>query len=60
LIFYAAAILVVANFALGVLVQSSIVDTKPFCWLHHAFFFAPAALASLAMILYATGCVSLL
>jgi hypothetical protein len=79
LIFYVAAILFLANFALGVLVQSGIVDTKPFRWLHHALFFAVfasaavavgvgfvqgapghAALASLAMILYATGFVSLL
>jgi hypothetical protein len=94
LIFYAAAILFLANFALGVLVQFGIVDTKPFRWLHHALFFAVgvgflqgapyrwallpvlalftilprgragtpghAALASVAMIFYATGFVSLL
>ncbi|MCA1688723.1 MAG: hypothetical protein LC714_09110 [Actinobacteria bacterium] len=102
MIFYAAAILFLANFALGVLVQFGIVDTKLFRWLHHALFFAVfasaaiavvvgfvqgapyrwallpvlalfaffprvragtpghAALASLAMILYATGFVSLL
>jgi hypothetical protein len=102
LIFYVAAALFLANFALGVLVQVGIVDTKPFRWLHHALFFAVfasaalavgvgfvqgapyrwallpvlglfallprvragtrghAALASLAMILYATGFISLL
>ncbi len=102
MIFYAAAILFLANFALGVMVQLGFVDTKPFRWLHHALFFvvfasaalaggvgflegAPyrwallpvlalfailpraragtpghAALAALAMILYATGFVSLL
>jgi hypothetical protein len=40
LIFYIAMVLFVANFALGVLVQFRIVDTKPFRWLHHALFFA--------------------
>jgi hypothetical protein len=102
LIFYAAVTLFVVNFALGVLVQFGVVDTKPFRWLHHALYFAVfasaalavgvgflqgapyrwallpvialfailpriwagtpghAALASLAMILYATGFVSLL
>jgi hypothetical protein len=40
LIFYAAAILFLLNFALGLLVQLHIVDTKPFRWLHHALFFA--------------------
>ncbi len=102
MIFYAAAALFVANFALGLLVQFGIVDTKPFRWLHHALFFAVfasaalavgvgflhgapyrwallpvlglfvllprvragtlghAALASIAMIFYATACVSLL
>ncbi len=102
MIFYTAALLFVANFALGMLVQFGFVDTKPFRWLHHALFFAVfasatfavgvgflqgapyrwallpvlalfvllprvragtpghAALAALAMILYATGFVSLL
>ncbi len=102
MIFYAAVTLFVVNFALGILVQFGVVDTKPFRWLHHALFFAVfasaalavcvgfvqgasyrwallpvlalfailprvragtpghAALASLAMILYATGFVSLL
>jgi hypothetical protein len=49
LIFYAAAALFVANFALGVLVQVGIVDTKPFRWLHHALFFAVFASAALAV-----------
>ena len=102
MIFYLAGILFLANFALGVLVQFGIVDTRPFRWLHHALFFAVfasaafavgvgflqgaayrwallpvlglfavlprvragtpghAALASAAMIFYATACVSLL
>jgi hypothetical protein len=102
LIFYAAALLFLANFALGLLVQFGVLDTEPFRWLHHALFFAVfaaavfavgvgflqgapyrwallpvlalfailprvragtpghAALASIAMILYATGFVSLL
>jgi hypothetical protein len=38
--FYLAAILFLANFALGLLVQFRLVDTKPFRWLHHALFFA--------------------
>ncbi len=38
-IFYAATILFLLNFALGLLVQLRIVDTKPFRWLHHALFF---------------------
>lgn len=29
-----------ANFALGLLVQFGVVNTKPFRWLHHALFFA--------------------
>ena len=49
LIFYAAAGLFLANFALGVLVQIGIVDTKPFRWLHHALFFAVYASAALAV-----------
>jgi hypothetical protein len=49
LIFYAAMALFLANFALGVLVQIGIVDTKPFRWLHHALFFAVFASAALAV-----------
>ena len=49
MIFYAATALFVANFALGVLVQFGIVDTKPFRWLHHALFFAVFAAAALAV-----------
>jgi hypothetical protein len=49
LIFYIAMVLFVANFALGVLVQLRIVDTKPFRWLHHALFFAVFASAALAI-----------
>jgi len=49
LIFYAAVALFLANFALGVLVQFGIVDTKPFRWLHHALFFAVFASAALAV-----------
>jgi len=48
LIFYVAMVLFLANFALGVLVQFRIVDTKPFRWLHHALFFAVFASAALA------------
>ena len=39
-VFCLAAILFLANFALGLLVQFRLVDTKPFRWLHHALFFA--------------------
>ena len=49
MIFYAAVVLFLANFALGVLVQFGIVDTKPFRWLHHALFFAVFASAALAV-----------
>jgi hypothetical protein len=49
LIFYVAATLFLANFALGVLVQLGVVDTKPFRWLHHALFFAVFASAALAV-----------
>jgi hypothetical protein len=49
LIFYIAMVLFVANFALGVLVQFRIVDTKPFRWLHHALFFAVFATAAVAV-----------
>ena len=48
MIFYAAVALFLTNFALGVLVQFGIVDTKPFHWLHHALFFAVFASAALA------------
>lgn len=48
-IFYSASILFGLNFALGVLVQLGIVDTKPFRWLHHALFFAVFASAALAV-----------
>jgi hypothetical protein len=50
-LFYAATVLFLLNFALGLLVQLRIVDTKPFRWLHHALFFAvfvSAAVAALA------------
>ncbi len=40
MIFNLAAMLFLANFALGLLVQFGVVDTKPFRWLHHALFFA--------------------
>lgn len=46
--FYAAMVLFLANFALGVMVQFHIVDTKPFRWLHHALYFAAFASAALA------------
>jgi hypothetical protein len=49
LIFYIAMVLFVTNFALGVLVQFRIVDTKPFRWLHHALFFAVFASAAVAV-----------
>ena len=49
MIFYLASILFAANFALGVLVQLGIVDTKPFRWLHHALFFAVFVSAALAV-----------
>ena len=49
MIFYIATVLFVANFALGLLVQFRIVDTKPFRWLHHALFFAVFASAALAV-----------
>ncbi|MGB3633446.1 MAG: hypothetical protein WA982_05360 [Rubrobacteraceae bacterium] len=49
MIFYAATILFLANFALGILVQFGIVDTKPFRWLHHALFFAVFASAVVAV-----------
>ena len=49
MIFYIAMVLFVANFALGVLVQFRIVDTKPFRWLHHALFFAVFASAAVSV-----------
>ena len=50
MIFYIVAmVLFLANFALGVLVQFGIVDTKPFRWLHHALFFAVFASAAVAV-----------
>jgi hypothetical protein len=49
MIFYAAAALFLANFALGVLVQFGLVDTKPFRWLHHALFFAVFASAAISV-----------
>lgn len=49
MIFYVAVALFVANFALGVLVQFGLVDTKPFRWLHHALFFAVFVSAALAV-----------
>ncbi len=49
LIFYVAMVFFLANFALGVLVQLRIVDTKPFRWLHHALFFAVFASAAVAV-----------
>lgn len=49
MIFYAAATLFLANFALGILVQFGVVDTKPFRWLHHVLFFAVFLSAALAV-----------
>ncbi len=40
----------VLNFALGILVQLRIVDSKPFRWLHHALFFAVFVSAGAAML----------
>ena len=48
MIFYAAMVLFLANFVLGILVQFRLVDTRPFRWLHHALFFAAFASAALA------------
>lgn len=50
MIFYASAALFLANFALGILVQFGVVDTKPFHWMHHALFFAVFASAALAVV----------
>ena len=49
LIFYVAMAFFLANFALGILVQFRVVDTKPFRWLHHALFFAAFASAAVAL-----------
>src|SRR5215212_6689995 len=48
LVFYAAAILFLSNFALGLLVQFGVADTKPFRWLHHALLFAVFVFAAAA------------
>lgn len=50
MIFYVAMVLFLANFALGVLVQLRIVDTKPFRWVHHALFFAVFVSAAAAVV----------
>lgn len=50
LIFYAAGVLFLANFLLGLLVQFGVVDTKPFRWLHHALFFAVFASTAAAVL----------
>ena len=50
LTFYTAAVLFLLNFALGLLVQRRLVDTKPFPWLHHALFFAVFVSAAAATI----------
>lgn len=50
MIFYAAATLFLVNFALGILVQFGVVDTKPFRWLHHALFFAVFVSAAIAVV----------
>ena len=49
-IFYLATLLFLANFALGVLVQLGLVNTKPFRWLHHALFFAVFVSAAAAVL----------
>lgn len=49
-IFYAASVLFLLNFALGLLVQFRFVDTKPFRWLHHALFFAVFVSAAAAVL----------
>jgi hypothetical protein len=48
-LFYAAAVLFLLNFALGLLVQFRVIDTKPFRWLHHALFFAVFTSAAVAV-----------
>lgn len=49
MVFSVATGLFVANFALGVLVQRGIVETRSFRWLHHVLFFAVFASAALAV-----------
>ncbi|CAN5912649.1 hypothetical protein BH23ACT11_BH23ACT11_05420 [soil metagenome] len=49
MIFYAAALIFLANFGLGILVQLRVVDTKPYRWLHHALFFAVIVSAVVAI-----------
>lgn len=49
MIFSAATGLFAATFILGLLVQSGIVDTTPFRWLHHALFFGVVVSAMLAV-----------
>ena len=56
MIFFAAIVLFVINFALGILVQLRIVDTEPFRWLHHALFFvAFVSAAAAALIGFLSG-----
>ena len=50
MIFYAATLLFLSNFALGMLVQFGFVNTKPFRWLHHALFFAVFVSAAAAVL----------
>jgi hypothetical protein len=63
-IFYVATVLFLLNFALGLLVQFRIVDTKPLRWLHHALFFAvfvfAAAAALVGLVVGAPYCWTLL
>ncbi len=49
--FFAATVLFILNFALGILVQLRMVDTKPFRWLHHALFFAVFVSAAAAAVI---------
>ena len=49
MIFYVAMVFFLANFALGILVQFRVVDSRPFRWLHHALFFAAFASAAVAL-----------
>lgn len=49
-VFLAAATLFLLNFALGLLVQFRVVDTKPFRWIHHALFFAVFVSAAAAVL----------
>ncbi len=50
MIFYAATLLFLANFVLGLLVQFGVVNSKPFRWLHHALFFAAFVSAAAAVL----------